>query len=106
MAPDLSIGTPPRLHRVAHQNCHSASADQQRQGQTDGESLGSQKTDFPERHKRGSGGHHDRGNAGRNALLSPIHQAIVENKEQNREQRCGRPLDPLGERSPCAMLQP
>ena len=78
---------PAEVQRAAHQHGHSANPDQERKGQADGEPLRSQENDFRQRHEHRDRGHHDRGNAGRHALLGPEQQSIVEDEDQNSEQR-------------------
>ncbi len=83
---------PAKVQRAAHEHSHSAYADQQRKGETDGEPLGSQEEDLRQRHEYGDRSHHDGGEAGGHALLGPEQQSVVDDEDQNSEQRDRHPL--------------
>ncbi len=91
-APAVSMGAPPRLNERLISTATPPMPMSRRECEADGEPLGSQEQNLRQRHEHRDCGHHDRGDAGRHALLGPEQEAVVEDEDQKREQEDRHPL--------------
>ena len=85
-APRLSIGAPPRLSEWLIEHSYAAEADQQREGEANGESLGVKEKNLGQRHEDRNGREHDGGDARWHALFGPEEEAVVDEEDQQGEQ--------------------
>ena len=80
------------IHGAAYQNAHAAEADQQRDRQAHGQTLGTQDEDLGNRHEGGDGGQHHGSDSGGDALLGPEDEAVVAHEDEERDDGNGTPL--------------
>ena len=78
--------------RRDHEDCNAGDARKECEGQAKGEALRAENENLRQRHETGNGGQNNRGDARGNALLGPEEEAVVDDKDEERKQECGKPL--------------